>query len=83
MRIGIWYTYFILIKDRKNNIINFEARPGVDIYDVSKEIIKYLDVTGNEKSYILKFNDRELSISKFVTAKEVVNEYFAGITKSL
>ncbi len=83
MKTGIWYTYFILIKDRKNNIINFEARPGADIYDVAKEIINFLTIIDKEKSYILKFNDKKLSISKYVTAKDVVNEYFAGVTNNL
>jgi len=83
MKTGIWYTYFILIKDKKNNIINFEARPGADIYDVAKEIINYLKVTGKENDYTLIFNYKKLTINQNMTAKDVTNEYFANITSTI
>lgn len=83
MKTGIWYKHFILIKDKKNNIIKFEATPGADIYDVAKEIIKYLKITGNNNDYSLIFNDKKLTISQKLTPKDVTNEFFANITSTI
>jgi len=82
MKTGIWFTHFILVKEKKN-IIQFEARPGADIYDVAKEIITYLNVTGNENDYTLIFNDRKLTVNQNVTAEDITKEYFENITKNL
>ena len=83
MKTGIWYRYFILIKDEKDKIVNFEARPGADIYNVAKEIITYLNVTGNENDYTLIFNDIKLTINQNVTAEDITKEYFENITNNL
>ena len=56
---------------------------AVTIYDVAKEIINYLNVTGKENDYTLIFNDRKLTINQNMTAKDVTNEYFANITSTI
>ena len=79
MEIGIWYRFFILIKNDKNKKIKFKARPGADIYNTAKEIINYLNVTGNDKEYTLIFNDTKLTVSQNITAEDVTREYFENI----
>lgn len=75
MNMAIWYDNFIAVRNEKHKVIRFEAKPGAELLNVVKDVVKYLKFHDLKKDYLLIFNKRGLIINQISNATDVVDEY--------
>ncbi len=71
----IWYKNFIVCMEG-GEIVRFEATKGSNIYDAATDIVKFLKFRDMAGEYTFVFNDKSLTINRFLVAGEIAAEFF-------